>query len=346
MGARATAARLTAQRLAGPPATSADDVVTRLLAVQAQDPRGFRLAVRSRSTGLTAADVDAALTERRSLVVGWLQRGTLHLVRADDYWWLHPLTTPQLHTSNQRRLRQEGVDEVHAAHGVQVVLDAVAHGPRTREELRARLDDAGVPTARQALVHVLLAASLHGDLVRGPVVDGQQAFVSAAQWLGPPPPPIARSQALARLAVRYLEGHGPASATDLAKWAGITLGAAREGLTAAGDVIEPVAGEGPELVDLRDREAAAPLPPPRLLGPFDPVLHGWADRTPLVGAHQGVVTSNGLFRACALAGGRVVATWRLAAGALTIDPLEPLADDVTDALEADGTAVLRFLGLP
>ncbi|MGN6611997.1 MAG: winged helix DNA-binding domain-containing protein [Angustibacter sp.] len=346
MGARATAARLTAQRLAGPPATSADDVVTRLLAVQAQDPRGFRLAVRSRSTGLTAADVDAALTERRSLVVGWLQRGTLHLVRADDYWWLHPLTTPQLRTGNERRLRQEGVDEAQATRGVQVVLDAAAAGPRTREELRARLDDAGVPTARQALVHVLLAASLHGDLVRGPVVDGQQAFVSATRWLGSPPAALERSEALARLAVRYLEGHGPASATDLAKWAGITLGAARQGLAAAGDVVEAVAGDGPDLVDLREREPAAPLPPPRLLGAFDPVLHGWADRTPFVGAHRGVVTSNGLFRACALVEGRVVAIWRLAGGALTIEPLEPVPHDVIAALEADAADVRRFLTLP
>lgn len=345
MGARATAARLTAQRLAGPPATSADDVVTRLLAVQAQDPRGFRLAVRSRSTGLTAADVDAALTDRRSVVVSWLQRGTLHLVRGDDYWWLHPLTTPQLRTANHRRLRQEGVDEVQAARGVQVVLDAVAAGPRTREQLRERLDDAGVPTARQALVHVLLAASLDGDLVRGPVAEGQQAFVSATQWLGAPPPPVARAEALARLAVRYLEGHGPASATDLAKWAGITLSAAREGLAGAGDVVEPV-DDGPDLVDLRRRDEPAPLPPPRLLGPFDPVLHGWADRTPLVGAHQGVVTTNGLFRACALVEGRVVAIWRLAGGRLTVEPLEPLARDVAAALEADAADVRRFLALP
>ena len=46
-----------------------------------------------------AADVDAAL-EDRTLVVSWLNRGTLHLVAAEDYWWLHPLTLPQLATSN------------------------------------------------------------------------------------------------------------------------------------------------------------------------------------------------------------------------------------------------------
>src|SRR5207237_2653661 len=47
--------RLTAQLLAGPPARDPVAVAERLLAVQAQDPRGARLAIRARSQGLTAA---------------------------------------------------------------------------------------------------------------------------------------------------------------------------------------------------------------------------------------------------------------------------------------------------
>ena len=104
-------ARFRAQLLSGPRNRSSEDVVERLLAVQAQDPRGARLAVRSRSVGLRAADVDEALTDRRSLVISWLNRGTLHLVRPEDYWWLHPLTTPQIETTNRRRLHQEGVSD-------------------------------------------------------------------------------------------------------------------------------------------------------------------------------------------------------------------------------------------
>lgn len=40
-----TAARLTSQQLGGPLARRPEDVVTRLLAVQGQDPRGARRAV-------------------------------------------------------------------------------------------------------------------------------------------------------------------------------------------------------------------------------------------------------------------------------------------------------------
>ena len=66
----------------------------RLLAVQGQDPRGVRLAIRARTPGLSSADVDRALTEERSVLITWLNRGTLHLVRSEDYPWLHALTTP------------------------------------------------------------------------------------------------------------------------------------------------------------------------------------------------------------------------------------------------------------
>src|SRR5664280_1796976 len=89
-------ARLDSQLLLGAPGGSPEGVVERLLAVQAQDERGFRLAVRSRTSGLIAADVDDALSVRRSMVVTWLNRGTLHLVSSQDYWWLHPLTAPRM----------------------------------------------------------------------------------------------------------------------------------------------------------------------------------------------------------------------------------------------------------
>jgi hypothetical protein len=65
------AARLTAQLLAGSPARDPVAVAERLLAVQGQDPRGARLAIRVRSMGLSAADVDRALTEDRTHVAQW-----------------------------------------------------------------------------------------------------------------------------------------------------------------------------------------------------------------------------------------------------------------------------------
>jgi hypothetical protein len=299
--------------------------------------------VRARSTGLSAADVESALTDRRSLVVTWLNRGTLHLVRAEDYWWLHPLTTPQLATASDTRLRQEGLSAGETDRGVEVIAAEVASGPRTRNELRDVLDRAGIVTAGQATYHLLFAAALRGHLVRGPMRGDDQAFISTVDWLGPAPDPVERPVALARLARRYLRGHGPASARDLAKWAGIGLGEARAAFAAIGDeVVEVTDGS----VDLADRERAAALPPPRLLGSFDPILHGWVSRADVAGPHTNIVTTNGLFRPFAMANGRAVATWGLERGKIEMRPLEPISKSVQRALDEDTKDVLRFLGLP
>jgi len=343
VGARAIAARLRSQLLAGEQGGSPEKVVGRLLAVQAQDGRGARLAIRSRSSGLSAVDVDRALSRDRSLVVSWLNRGTLHLVRSEDYWWLHRLTASRRTMGSQRRLRQEGVDASQALRGVALVAKAVADdGPQTREQLRRRLQVAGVPTAGQALVHIIGVASAQEAVLRGPIVGGEHAFAAVEQWLGPAPPAVDREEALARLARRYLDGHAPAGPEDLAKWAGVALRDARAGFAAIRDELVAV-GEGL-------MAPAAPvnstLPPPRLLGPFDPLLHGWASREPFVGRHTSVVTTNGIFRPVALVSGRVVATWGLPDGRPTVATLEPLSADDRRALSEDGADVLRFLGLP
>jgi hypothetical protein len=192
------------------------------------------------------------------------------------------------------------------------------------------------------LAHLLLAASIPGHIVRGPVTGGDSAFVSVPDWLGRAPAPLRRDEALARLARRYLRGHGPADARDLAKWAGIGVGDARRGLDGIGGELVPF---GTGLLQLADGDAPAPLPLPRLLGPFDPVLLGWVSRQLLVGPHQHVVTTNGLFRPVGLVEGRVMATWGLAGGTVEIRPLQPIAQPALDALRHDALDVLRFLGL-
>jgi len=338
--------RLAAQLLTGPPALGVVPVVDRLLAVQAQDLRAARLAIRSRSTGLSVADVDTELNERR-LLVTWLNRGTLHLVRPQDYWWLQPLTTPQLATGNAKRLEQEGVSPAQANRGVSAVVRAIAeNGPRTRAQLREIVAAADVPVAGQALVHILFLSALRGLTVRGPVLGTEQAFVLVRDWLGEPPAVTDRDTAvsglsgLSRLARRFLAGHGPADDRDLARWAGINLGDARRGLGAvAGDLEQRPGG----LVDLAGRPASLGRRRPKLLGGFDPLLHGWVDRTPVLGANQTIVTKNGIFRPFALVDGRAVATWNMPRGRVTLEPFARVEPPVLAALEREAADVERFL---
>jgi hypothetical protein len=335
------AERLTAQGLSGAPMRRPVDVAERLLAIQGQDPRGARLAMRARTAGLSASDVDRELTEERSLLITWLNRGTLHLVRSEDYPLLQTLTTPPLLTSCTRRLRQEGVSERAAERGMATIQRALAgEGPLDGGQLKRHLEAAKVKIEGQAFIHLMFLSALRGISVRGPMVGKQHAYVLVHDWLGKQKPPPDRDAALAELARRYLGGHGPAGDRDLARWAGLPLRDARAGLGAiAAELVEREDG----LLDLAKRPPAEPPPPPRLLGAFDPLLLGWTSREEVVGPHKMLVTMNGIFRPFALVDGRAVATWRLAGGKLEIEHLGRVTKKSAAALEAEGEAVLAYL---
>jgi len=314
------------------PCGDAVGVVRHLLAVQAQDPVGARLTVRARSRGLSASHIDRAL-DAGELVVTWLNRGTLHLVTAEDYGWLQALTTPRFATANLTRLRQEGVDEGQQERGVEVIAGELDGGPRTRGQLREALAAAGVPVGGQAVPHLLMLTSIRGLCVRGPMAGAEQAFVSVDRWLGGRAP-VAPDAAVRELGRRYLAAHAPADDRDLAKWAGIGLGLARRALAPWQGT---ACAEG-------DPAGRARRPALRLLGPFDELLMGWASRDLVLEGHDDVVTRNGVFRPVVLVEGRAAGTWRRDRGEVALDlfPGHP-ARPGGDVLAAEVADVRRFL---
>jgi hypothetical protein len=229
------------------------------------------------------------------------------------------------------------VSEADAERAVEIVDRALAdEGPLTRPELAERIAAKGIRTEGQAAPHLLGLAALRGVCVLGP----SQAFALTRDWIGEPPA-VDRDAALAELARRYLAGHGPATAADLAAWSGLPLRDARAGLRSI-DVVE----DG-ELLDLPGREPPAEDLPPRLLGAFDPYLLGWKDRSFAVPAKHArrVHPGGGILRAVALVDGRAVATWgaRRRDGRLTIE-LDRFGRVPRGALESEMDDVARFEG--
>jgi hypothetical protein len=325
--------------------------VGRLLAVQAQDLRAARLALRARGREFTSANVDRALTVERSLVVGWLCRGTLHLVLREDYPWLLGLAAPLQAARSRRRLRQERVSADDAERAVAVIGGALAaEGPLGRSELAERIAARGIRTEGQATPLLLNLAAVRGVAVLGPVRDGRQSFAPARDWLGAPAPPelsgTERDVALAELARRYLTGHGPATAADLATWAGLPLRDARAGLQAIAGELAEVGGGG--LVELAAGARTPGRLPARLLPAFDPYLLGWRDRSFAVPARHArrVHPGGGMLRAVATVDGVAAGTWiarrRGDRVRVDIEPFAALAPGAARALRAEARDVERF----
>ncbi|MEA2348725.1 MAG: hypothetical protein QOG62_2512, partial [Thermoleophilaceae bacterium] len=289
-------------------------MVRDLLAVQAQELRSARLALRARGSDVTNELIDTALTEDRSLVVAWLGRGTLHLVSPEDYPWLLSLTAPGRMTMNRRRLGEEGVPPDLADRAVAGIESILAdQGPLTRGELLESLAQTGIRIRKRAAGHLFLLSVLRGLTVWGPIKDGEQALVLVGDWLGLPGPRplegLGRDSSLAELARRYLTAHGPATEADLATWIGLPARDARAGLGAiAAELHEHENG----LVDLKSRNGPEGRPAACLLPRFDPYMLGWKRRdfaVPGDYAHN-VWPGGGIIRATAVdGGGQVVGTW-------------------------------------
>jgi hypothetical protein len=348
--ARIRRLRTTAQLLAGPPAASVAAVPRRLLALQAQDLRAVRLAVRARSTGITAAGVNDAL-DRREVVIGWLCRGTLHMVEPDDYPWLLGLTGPPQRQANARRLLQEGFPPGRADRAVRLIERELADGPMERGAIGRMLAGRDLDPGGQALVHLLFQSGSAGATVRGPVVGGRQTFVLTRDWLGNNSPAgelggADRDRALAELARRYLRGHGPATPSDLAVWAGLPLRDARAGFAAIGGELGEI---GPMAMLLRGGRRTAE-PPPRLLGAFDAYTLGWKDREFAVpGEHAREVRRDGWIKSVVTVSGIAIGVWSSRAGGrrLAVNQqlwTQPSADDAR-LLHEDAAALARFEGL-
>jgi hypothetical protein len=314
------------------------DVVGLLVGIQAQDWRSARLALRARTCRLAAAD---ATPDDGSLVVAWLLRGTLHLVRTEDHGWLLGLTARAGVVESRRRLAQEGVSDPQVDTALQVIGTELACGAaRSRAELADRLAAAGVPVAGQAVYHCVRLAALHGQAVLVPAGASGELLVRAA---GRPTEPIDRHAAVVRLAGRYLQGHGPATAADLAAWSGLPVRDARAGMSGLGTALVE---RGDGLADVAGRDVAArPALPPRLLPPFDPYLLGWADRSFAVPEHlrSRVQPGGGMLRASATVDGAVVGTWALrrrgGRAEVTLDVADPVH---AEALQPEVADVARF----
>jgi hypothetical protein len=189
----------------------------------------------------------------------------------------------------------------------------------------------------------LVLATIRGLIVRGPMKGKRHAFVLVRDWLQAAPK-FDRDAVLKELALRYLAGHAPAGDRDLSYWSGLPLRDARAAFKLASRSLT----DRPDgLLELkRRRPTAAPVAPkPKLLGAFDPVLHGWASRELITGKNDAAIISGGLFRPFALVNGTLGARWSLEKGGVAIDPVRRVTKAQRVALDKDAADVERFLGL-
>jgi hypothetical protein len=346
--------RMRSQGLTGERARTVAAATRAVGALQAQDVRASRLAVRCRSHGLDAAGVARACGSERSVVRTWLMRGTLHMVPAEDVGWMLGLFGDRFAAADRRRRLELGLDDETCSRALPAIRASLAGGGQlSRADLVVEVRARGVEVDPdgQAPAHLAAYAALRGLICRGPEAAGEEpTYVLLDEWLERPRAVDPRT-ALGELARRYVRGHGPATPEDLARWSGLGLGQARSGFAlVARELVEVETGAGPAWMaagaGLPDR-----APCVRLLPAFDAYLLGYRSRDLLLPARiaRRVQAGGGIIHPTVVVDGLVSGTWGLSrrAGRVTgvdVGPDEALPEGARPCLDAEVSDVLRFLG--
>jgi hypothetical protein len=305
----------------------------RMGGVQAQYAPSTYAGLWSRVEGLEREAVTRAL-ERRALVQGTLMRNTIHVVSRSDYW---PLVLAIRSERMAWSRSVQGTDERAVRRAAGRLRRFLADGFKSQKEIA----DAGLWVP---------GVGIWLDLVRVPpsgTWERRRAdlYGLAEDWVGPEPA-LSELNARKHLVRRYLGAFGPATRNDIAKWAGVRVGA----LADAFDRIDLrwFRGEdGRQLIDL-PRE---PLPPGETPAPVR-FLPNW-DATLLVHARRtGILAEehrkrifhvrNPQSERTFLVDGKVAGAWRYENGRVMLEPFHRLPRGARAELEEEAEHLAAF----
>jgi hypothetical protein len=331
--------RLRNQKLTADWRDSAAALVGWLGAVQSQDFVGAKWALGLRASGLDDGAIERAFNAGHILRTH-VMRPTWHFVTPQDIRWMLELTGPRVRAINRGYAYTSGLTDRLLARGRTVVERALEGGAHlTRQDLRLALHSARVDIVGPQLGFLLIDLEVQGVICSGPLEQKQFTYALISER-APRARSLSREEALAELARRFFQSHGPATLRDFAWWSGLTMGDVKQATLLAGvDVLA-----APPALDV-SRGATY------LLSNYDEYLIAYQDRGAVIA--PGRSRSMGVFVGehphQLVVDGRVAGSWRRTISARTLvveaRAYDKLSRAQRQAVLAQAERYGQFLGL-
>jgi hypothetical protein len=345
---------------------------TRSVAVlHATEPASVHLAILARTEGVTVADVDAALYDRREIVKQLAMRRTLFVFPRDLLPAAWGSASRRVAERETARLAKDVIahgiaddGEAWVARATSAVRDLLGDGTaRSAQQVREALPDLDgrmrvAPgkkyEANVSIVpRVLTVLGARSEIVRGRNAGNWRVsrpmWTTMDGWLGAPRRPLDSPAGYAELVERWLARFGPGTEDDLVWWLGATKGVVRQALDDVGAVeVELDDGLPTGYVLPGDEEPEPPVEPwAALLPVLDPTTMGWRHRRfYLDPAHVPYLFDTaGNGGTTAWWDGRIVGCWvQDDDGAVRVILREDVGADGRAALDAEAARLTALLG--
>jgi hypothetical protein len=344
------------------------DATRSIVCLHATDPATVYLSAWARVEGMTIADLDEALYDRRSLVKHLAMRRTLFVFPRDTLPLAQAGASDRVADTERRRLIRDveraGLypeGERWLTEASDRVLAALSGGREAKSsELREE-----IPLLEGSITYgegkswggampvgprVLTTLSAAGQIVRasndGAWTVSRPRWTSMAAWLGEEPVPPPAAEGVAGLVGRWLRAFGPGTAADIKWWLGSTVAAVRRALADLRAVEVDLDGQTGYLLpdDLEPTEPSVPWA--ALLPPLDPTTMGWIERDWYLGPYKPqLFDTSGNGGPTAWWNGRIVGGWTQSdGGEVILQMLEHIGSDGQQALEHEAARLSEWLG--
>ncbi|GLU52351.1 winged helix DNA-binding domain-containing protein [Dyadobacter frigoris] len=223
-------ARLVNQQIAETKFSKPEEIVTHLVAMQAQEYAMAKWAIGLRLPNIFDEDIEQAFNEGRILRTH-IMRPTWHFVSSADIRWMISLTVPRVNAVNAFMYRKcELTPKIFSQCNDIIVANLEGNKHLTRATLKSELEKKIVTGDGVRLSCIMMQAELEGIICSGPR-DGKQFTYALIDERVPKTRPLTKEESLAELVKRYFKSRGPAQIEDFVMWSGLTVKDAKAGIS-------------------------------------------------------------------------------------------------------------------
>lgn len=303
--------RLYNQKIAASECKSIRDLITWMGAIQAQDYLMARWAIGLRTPGTSDAHILASL-DKGEILRTHVLRPTWHIVPAADIRWMTELTAPNILTSMRSRHTQLGLTAALVNKSNKILEKALTGGHHaTRDELIKLLEQANIKNEDNRAAHLFALAELEGLICSGAGRGNKQTFALLSERV-PKAKSKKKDNALATLAHRYFQSHGPATLHDFVWWSGLSVKDAKHAIEEIRPSFHTEDINGKQYLFTDAGAIVNDAHGLHLLPAYDEFLIGYRDRSPsLSPSTKGATISiNGIFYPLIVHDGQVIGIWK------------------------------------